>query len=78
MLESSRSIYYYESAVRIDASKLKNEIKKKSQKSDFQVSQLRIGRIMKKFGLVSKYTVAQFKPHKQKCNEGPVKNELNR
>lgn len=33
---------------------------------------------MKKLGLVSKYTVAQFKPHKQKCNEAPVKTELNR
>ena len=37
-----------------------------------------IGRIMKKLGLVSKYTVAQFKPHKQTCNEDPIKNELNR
>jgi len=33
---------------------------------------------MKKIGLVSKYTVAQFKPHRQKCNEEPAKNELNR
>lgn len=48
------------------------------QKSDFQISRHRIGRIMKKLGLVSKYTVAQFKAHKQKCNEDPVKNELNR
>lgn len=41
-------------------------------------SRRRIGRIMNKLGLVSKYTVAQCKPHKQKRNEDPVKNELNR
>lgn len=43
-----------------------------------QVSRRRIGKIMKKLGLISKYTVAQFKPHKQKCSADPVKNELTR
>ena len=38
----------------------------------------RSGKIMKKHGLVSVYTVAQFKPHKQKCNEEPIANQLNR
>lgn len=33
---------------------------------------------MKKEGLVSSYTVAQFKPCKSKVNEEPVKNELDR
>jgi transposase InsO family protein len=33
---------------------------------------------MKENGLVSKYTVAQFKPHIDKPNESDVKNELNR
>ena len=33
---------------------------------------------MKGVGLVSNYTVAQFKPHKSLCNEAPVKNELQR
>ena len=33
---------------------------------------------MKDLGLVSNYTVAQFKPHKSTCNEAPVKNELQR
>ncbi len=42
------------------------------------VSRRRIGRIMKRLGLVSKYTVAQYKPHKQSCNEAPIKNELQR
>lgn len=53
------------------------KIKIELKKADCQVSRRRIGRIMKKLGLVSKYTVAQFKPHKQKCNEDPIKNELN-
>ena len=33
---------------------------------------------MKKLGLVSSYTIAAFHPQKTKCNESPVKNELNR
>jgi len=41
-----------------------------------QVSRRRIGRLMNELGLVSNYTVAQFKPHKSSCNEAPVKNEL--
>jgi len=93
-LNIARSTYYYEVTIKIDETELENKIeqifqdnydvygarkiKKKLQKSDFQISRRRIGRIMKKLGLVSKYTVAQFKPHKQKCNEDPVKNELNR
>ena len=35
-------------------------------------SRRKIGRIMKQLALVSKYAVAQFKPHKQSCNEDPV------
>jgi putative transposase len=33
---------------------------------------------MKENGLVSKYTVAQFKPYVDQYNESKVKNELNR
>lgn len=33
---------------------------------------------MKGLGLVSNYTVAQYKIHKSTCNEAPVKNELQR
>lgn len=33
---------------------------------------------MKKYGLVSQYTVKQFKVHKTKCNEELVANEVNR
>ncbi|MGO4888808.1 DDE-type integrase/transposase/recombinase [Anaerobacillus sp. MEB173] len=33
---------------------------------------------MREQGLVSTYTVAQFKPHTKSCNESEQKNELNR
>lgn len=48
------------------------------QKLGFQVSRRRIGRIMKEQGLVSKYTVAQYKPQKTKQNEEAVDNVLDR
>ncbi|AIM16732.1 transposase [Bacillus sp. X1(2014)] len=54
--------------------KIKHELKKLG----IVASRRRIGRIIKKNGLVSKYTVAQFKPHVDKCNESKAKNELNR
>jgi putative transposase len=56
--------------------KIKKKLEKQEKKK--KVSRRRIGRIMKQLGLVSNYTVAQFKPHKQTCNEAPVKNELQR
>jgi putative transposase len=93
-LNIARSTYYYEDSVKPDESDLEEKvakifhdnhdvygtrkIKKELKKIKFIVSRRKIGRIMKKLGLVSKYTVAQFKPHRQKCNEEPVKNELNR
>ncbi|GAB3809358.1 hypothetical protein GCM10028868_39100 [Virgibacillus kimchii] len=54
------------------------KIKEKLQKKGWQVSRRRIGRIMKAKGLVSKYTVAQFKPQKSTVNESDVGNVLNR
>jgi len=42
------------------------------------VSRRRVSRIMKEQGLVSKYTVAQYKPSKTACNESEVGNILNR
>ena len=54
--------------------KIKPELKKKG----IIASRRRIGRIMKENGLVSKYTVAQFKPHVDKCNESKVQNVINR
>jgi transposase InsO family protein len=53
--------------------KIKAVLKKKGH----QVSRRRIGRIMKQEELVSKYTVAQFKPHIDKCNESKVANIAN-
>jgi putative transposase len=54
--------------------KIKHELKKRGK----LVSRRRIGRIMNEQGLVSAYTVAQFKPHKDKPNESYQANELNR
>ena len=54
--------------------KLKVELKKQN----WIVSRRRIGRIMKQLGLVSNYTVAQYKPYKQSSNEAPTRNELQR
>ena len=93
-LNISRRTYYYEATAKADESEIENKIapifhdncnaygtrkiKRELQKSNYQVSRRRIGRIMKKLCLVSKYTVAQFKPRKQKFNEDPVKDELYR
>jgi transposase InsO family protein len=93
-LNIARSSYYYETSTKPGESDLEEKIeqifhdnhavygtrkiKKELKKKDTIVSRRKIGRIMRKLGLVSKYTIAQFKPHKQKCNEDPIKNELNR
>ena len=42
------------------------------------VSRRRIGRLMREMGLISSYTVAQYKVHKTKSNEKPVGNGLDR
>ncbi len=54
------------------------KIKVKLQERGMIVSRRRIGRIMKEQGLVSTYTVAQYKPHKAACNEESTSNTLNR
>lgn len=54
------------------------KIKKELHKLGYQVSRRRIGRIMKDQGLVSKYTVSQYKPTKTSCNESKVNNVLDR
>ena len=56
--------------------KIKKELAKLAEPK--QVSRRRIGRLMREMGLVSNYTVAQFKPHKSSINEAPIKNELQR
>ena len=54
------------------------KIKKELDKLEWQVSRRRIGCIMKQEGLVSNYTVAQYKPHVDKCNESKIANVVNR
>lgn len=94
VLQVNRSTYYYETKHRPDDSKLASEIteifkesrrnygthkiKKELMKTGKQVSRRRIGRIMKQQGLVSNYTTAQFKPHKDTCNESKTENVVNR
>ncbi len=93
-LEIARSTYYYEAQEIKDETELENRIeqifhdnkeaygsrriKVELFKQGEVVSRRKIRRIMIKKGLVSKYTVACFKPHTKKCNEDPVKNELSR
>ena len=94
VLQISRSTYYYEAKQASDESVLVAEITKIFRESrnnygtrkikvklaalNYQVSRRRIGRIMKQEGFVSNYTVAQFKPHVDKCNESKVTNVVNR
>lgn len=53
-------------------------IKKELSKLGDRVSRRRIARIMREHGLVSKYTVAKFKPIRTKVNEDKIDNTLNR
>ena len=94
VLQVPRSTYYYEAAAKPDESEITakivdifkssrhnygtRKIKVELKKLGFQVSRRRIGRVMKQEGLVSNYTVAQFKPHVDKCNEAKVANLVNR
>ena len=54
------------------------KIKAALTKQSIQVSRRKIGRIMKKHGLVSSYSVAQYKPHKKEPNEAKTPNKLQR
>jgi transposase InsO family protein len=56
--------------------KIKVELKKSEDK--IIVSRRRIGHIMRENGLVSNYTVAQYKVHKQSVNNEIVANKVNR
>ena len=94
VLKISRATYYYEAKEKSDESSLVNsikeifrvsrnnygtrKIKKELAKDGIIVSRRRIGRIMKAEGLVSTYTVAQFKPHVAKCNEDKIENVVDR
>ncbi len=94
VLQIPRSTYYYEAKERtkednitadvIDVFQASRQnygtrkIKVELKKRGLIVSRRRIGRIMQEQGLVSTYTIAQFKPHTKSCNESEQKNELNR
>lgn len=94
ILKISRSLIYYKRKnKRIDI-ELENEIirifkesrnnygsrkiKIELQKSGYQISLRRIRKYMDLNGLVSNYTVKQYKVHRSKCNEDKIENILNR
>ena len=94
ILNVTRSLIYYSYQNKTNDSKLDNEvikifkqsknnygtrkIKNELEKKGYIVSRRRIGRIMKTYGLVSNYTVKQYKVHTAKCNEEKVDNIVNR
>ncbi len=89
-----RSLVYYKKKTRKIDSELENaviEIFRKSRnnygsrkikielaKRKIIASKRRIRRIMDKYGLVSNYTIKQFKVHKTSCNEEKIKNKVGR
>ena len=94
VLQIKRSTYYYESKPRQTNNAVEEavieifetnrrvygtrKVKVELEKQGMLVSRRRIGRLMKKNGLVSIYTVAQYKHHKSECNEDKTTNELKR
>ncbi len=91
VLQLQRSTYYYETKERLSEDEITTKIieifhlsrqnygtrkiKVELKKQGYKVSRHRIDRIMKEQGLVSSYTVAQFKPQSTKCNEASQQNE---
>ncbi len=94
VLQIARSTFYYEAKEQPKEEELTEaiveifhqnrkaygtrKIKVKLREQGFIVSRRRIGRIMKEQGLVSTYTIAQYKPHKTACNEAKTANVLER
>jgi len=54
------------------------KIKFKLKEQGYNVSRRRIGRLMREQGLISTYTIAQYKPYKTASNESAVSNVLAR
>src|SRR5664280_1053465 len=93
-LKLPKSTFYYEAKGKGDESSLagkieeifhanrdvygSRKIKVELRKVGLQASRRRICRIMRQKGLVTKYTLAQFKVHKTTCNEDNIGNVLNR
>lgn len=94
VLQIARSTYYYDAKEQLNEDDITEaiveifhnnrkaygtrKIKVKLQERGIVVSRRRIGRIMKEQGLVSTYTVAQYKPHKTTPNEATTENVLGR
>ena len=94
VLKISRSLVYYQRKNKRKDIQLENEIirifkesrnnygsrkiKVELQKIGYQVSLRRIRKYMDLNGLVSNYTVKQFKVHKSSCNSDKVENIVNR
>jgi len=92
VLKLSRSTYYYESTrietedeivpevIRIFEESRNNygtrKIKRELAKIGHHASRRRIGRIMRENGLVSTYTIAQYRVHKASCNEERIDNKV--
>jgi len=92
-LNISRGTYYYQAKETTYDSELENDvikvfkdshnnygtrkIRKELVKLGYHISRRRIGPIMKKYGLVSTYTVAQFKVQKSNVNNDKIENVLN-
>ncbi len=54
------------------------KIKKQLEREGMTASRRKTGQIMKKYSLVSNYTVAQYKVTKQSCNEDKIDNVVDR
>ena len=93
-LKIPRGVVYYKHKERKSNTELENKIiqifkesknnygtrkiKALLEKENIVASRPYIGKIMKKYGLVSNYTLKQFKVHKSKVNNDDVKNIVNR
>ena len=93
-LKIPRSLVYYKRKTRKIDSRLENavikifkdshnnygsrKIKVELKKENITASRRKIRRIMDKYGLVSNYTINQFKVYKSTCNEEKIANEVDR
>lgn len=94
LLDIPRSVVYYKKKQRIYNTELENRIIKicRDSKNNYGSRKIKaalyelgitasrrvIRRIMDKYGLVSNYTVKQYKIHHNKCNEDNIKNTVKR
>lgn len=91
LLDISRSSFYYKPVAKAVDSKLENRIieifnknhknygtRKIKEKLDKPVSRRKIGAIMAKYNLISKYTLKRYKHHKSAVNEDLTPNIVNR